>query len=160
MHYPLAYSRVHHILAQIVIKMLNKDALKAVMIAAVQSGPFPACAPILSQAIANYVQSNGTPVAPTMSFTLAPLTGEGWVKLRPIAEASRKGVAEEIIKITMPTETALSTKVIPGPDGPIVVGMHFNTGAKIADLSGDTTFGPAWGKIAEGIIEFFKPEVI
>ena len=137
--------------------MLDKNGLKEVLKTAVQSGAFPASGSALSGAIISYVQANGTPKSPTISYTLGPATGAAWALLIP--KASNSGVADYIISDTVATEFAGSMKVIPAAPAPITVPMSFNTGAKVADMSNVKDFDETWDKIATAIIEFFKPEI-
>ena len=137
--------------------MLDKNALKEKLKTAVQSGPFPESGSVLSAAIVSYVKANGTPKAPTISYTLAPASGSGWALLIP--KAGSLGVADYIISMAIATEFAGSMKVIPAAPSPITVPMSFNTGAKVADMSGVKDFDESWDKIAAAIIEFFKPEI-
>lgn len=137
--------------------MLDKNGLKEVLKTAVQSGAFPASGSALSGAIISYVQANGTPKSPTISYTLGPASGAGWALLIP--KASNSGVADYIISDTVSAEFVGSMKVIPGVPAPITVPMSFNTGAKVADMSNVKDFDETWDKIATAIIEFFKPEI-
>jgi len=137
--------------------MLNVEDLKKVLIESVQSGSFPGSAPTLSNAIRSYVTSNGTPNPPTISFSLGPCSGAGWIALS--AKACDTGVAEYIISTAIITEFASSTKVIPGPTGVETVPMTFNTSAKVKNLSDVTDYNIVWEEIAKAVIDFFKTEI-
>jgi hypothetical protein len=140
--------------------MLDKNALKQKLIAAVQSGSFPENAPMMSAAIASYVKSNGTALPPTITYTLAPCDGTGWRALIPEAISSKKGISDKIISMGIAAEFAGSTKKIPASHGTHTVPMSFNTGARVPDLSNETDFDVVWDKISQAIIDFFKPEII
>lgn len=138
--------------------MLNKDELKKELEAAVQTGTFPANGVMLSSAIKNYVTAKGTQVPPTISYTLGPATGDNWKNL--ILKASSSGVSEFIIQEVIVPEFSGSTKVIPAVPVPITVPMSFNLAAKVSNLSELNEFDDVWDKIAEAIIDFFKPEIV
>ena len=137
--------------------MLDKNGLKEVLKTAVQSGKFPDSGAALSGAIVSYVKANGSPKAPTISYTLGPASGSSWSLL--ISKASSSGVADFIISDVISLEFGGSMKVIPAAPSPITVPMSFNNGAKVADMSNVKDFDETWERISEAIIEFFKPEI-
>lgn len=137
--------------------MLNKDGLKEALKTAIQSGPFPGSKTALSSAIVSYVMANGTALSPTISYTLAPASGDGWEAL--IAKASSSGVGNDIISTAIATEFASSTKEIPAPHGTQIVPMSFNSGASVKNLTDAQDFDEVWGKISEAIIDFFSTEI-
>ena len=139
--------------------MLDKNALKSTMLSVIQGGSFPANASHLSAAIAAYVQANGTPTPPTISYTLSPKSGLGWEALIPLAISSGKGIGDKIISVALATEFAASIKVVPAPHGTQTLPMNFNRGANVGDLSNEDDYNKVWERIAEAIIEFFKPEI-
>ncbi len=137
--------------------MLEVNGLKKVLMGAISEGVFPENGVALSGAIISYVKANGTPTPPTISYTLGPASGASWASLIPLA--SEKGVADYIISNVLVVEFGGSTKVIPSPSGVSTVGMTFNTGAKVEDMSSCTTPDEVWEKISKAIIEFFEPEI-
>ena len=137
--------------------MLVAEDLSKVIIAALQSAPFPSSSRLISNAIRSYVQSNGTATPPTISYVLSPCSGAGWEALVPLATGA--GVTKHIISVAVAQEFGGSTKVIPAPHGVQTVPMIFNTGATVPDLSNVTDFNQVWLEISKAIVDFFKPEV-
>lgn len=136
---------------------MNAEELRDKIVEALQGGSFPGNAAQISKAISSYVEDKGTPLPPTIRYTLAPCSGIGWEALIPLA--SEKGVGSSIISVGVAAEFAASTKVIPGPEGVQVVPMVFNTSAKVSDLTKLTDFREVWLEISKAIIEFFKTEI-
>ena len=139
--------------------MLDKTALRSVMLGVIQSGSFPANGPELSAAIAGYVQASGSPVGPTISYTLAPCTGAGWTELSTYATSTGKGVGDKIVSIAMVTEFSASTKAVPAEHGTHILPMSFNAGASAGNLSNESDYLKVWDRVAEAIIKYFEPEI-
>lgn len=138
--------------------MLEVKDLKEILKDVIRSGVFPEVGSKLSASIVGYVQSNGKPLPPTISYTLGPASGSFWADL--ISKASSVGVSEYIISEVISKEFAGSSKVIPAPSGVVTVPMSFDQTVKVEDMSNFTDFDQVWEAISKAIIEFFKPEIV
>ena len=138
--------------------MLVAENMRDVLCKAVSTGSFPTNASSLSLALKTYVQANGQPVSPTISYNLAPCNGVGFTSL--IAKASSKGVADDIISTGVAAELSASTKVIPAPHGVQTVSMTFDSSAKVSDMSKLDNYKDVWLEISKAIINYLKPEIL
>ena len=138
--------------------MLVAENMRDVLCKAVSTGSFPTNASSLSLALKTYVQANGQPVSPTISYNLAPCNGVGFTSL--IAKASSKGVADDIISTAITMELSASTKVIPAPHGVQTVPMTFDSSAKVSDMSKLDNYKDVWLEISKAIIKYLKPEIL
>lgn len=138
--------------------MLIAENMRDVLCNAVSTGRFPENAAALSNALKTYIQTNGQPQGPTISYNLAPCNGLGFEAL--ISKASSKGVADDIISTGIAAELSGSTKVIPASHGVQTVPMSFDHSAKVSNLSQLKDYREVWLEISKAIIKFLKPEIV
>jgi len=131
---------------------INAHDLGQAMLAAAAGGSAS-----LSAAMKAYISSNGSPVAPALSFSLAPCAGAGWEALKLLAPPNA-GIGESIISVAVFTELSSSTKTMPPPTGAIPA--TWNAGASVKGLNPSSSANDAWDKIGAAIKDYISPTIV